>query len=454
MSLLLGTPIYSDANATYTPTFSGGSWAAGLPLTNLQDRRLSKVARASSAALADTKFDIDLKTARQVRILALVGHNISTAGKVRVRGFSALPIFDAMDLSGFTGVGTVTRSAAAFTGTDGVPMDLVGDNDAGAAAYHKATIVFTGNGQKEITVKVRKGSAPAATGALFALLDVTAAAYRLEGRITWSGSVPSVAIGSAHGALQASVNIVDDEYYLTFLTDAVTAANTHRIEVYGAGVGPANETGNIYVRDIVAYDAVTDQLVYDAGLKDAWPAVFPAGSIPTYHPSYATSKFTAEDAVGFPLPFVNVPSAPYSARYWRWEVQDTANAAGYVQIGRLVMAYGEACTVAPKPGLKIGWDTNSTRTDTDAYSAVYASKGIRRTVTFAFDNVDEGEAFVRSFDIQRRLGITGQLFFVYDHADVELMPRRSFLAVQRDLSPMESPVFSRFGVPFSLVEEL
>jgi hypothetical protein len=452
MSLLLGTPIYSDANTTYTPTFSGGSWAAGLPLTNLQDRRLSKVARSSSAALADTKFDIDLKTARQVRILALVGHNISTAGKVRVRGFSAVPCFDLYDFStGWTDVNTPTRVAAGFTCADGCTLDLIGDDNGAAGEQKYAPVVFTGNGTKALRLRVARSSAY--SNHTVELSDTTAPALRLALRIDYSAVTPAFSIVGGVGTIVSTAARGDGSYDVLVTAPGVIAANSHRLYVTPAATAAA-DTAALYIGCFVAWDASSDQLVYDSGLLDAWPYTFPTGSVPSYHPSYSTRKFTAEDAVGVALPFVNVPSAPYSARYWRWEVQDTANAAGYVQIGRLIMAYGESPTVAPHPGLKWGWETNSTRADTDAFSAVYASKGIRRVVTFAMDNLSDAEAFVRPFEIQRRLGITGQLFFVYDDADVELMPRRSFLAVQRDLSPMESPVFSRFGVPFSLVEEL
>jgi hypothetical protein len=71
-------------NRTDAGTLSGGSWLASLPLANLQNRQVQKVARSSSAALAHTKFDIDLGSQQSIGVLALVVHNISTSGKVRI----------------------------------------------------------------------------------------------------------------------------------------------------------------------------------------------------------------------------------------------------------------------------------------------------------------------------------------------------------------------------------
>lgn len=64
---------------------SGGSWLAGLPLTNLQDRALSRVCRSTDATTASTVIDIDLGQARSLRALALQNHNLSQSGSWRVK---------------------------------------------------------------------------------------------------------------------------------------------------------------------------------------------------------------------------------------------------------------------------------------------------------------------------------------------------------------------------------
>lgn len=75
-------------NRTDLGSLSGGSWLAALPLSNLQNRLVQRVARSSNAALASTKFDIDLGAAYTIDVLSLVVHNISVSGKVRVTAAS------------------------------------------------------------------------------------------------------------------------------------------------------------------------------------------------------------------------------------------------------------------------------------------------------------------------------------------------------------------------------
>jgi hypothetical protein len=65
-------------------TLAGGSWMTTLPLANLQNRLIAKVARSNGTTKAATQFDIDLGRARKIGVLALVGHNLTDqAGAVR-----------------------------------------------------------------------------------------------------------------------------------------------------------------------------------------------------------------------------------------------------------------------------------------------------------------------------------------------------------------------------------
>jgi hypothetical protein len=85
-NLLLAAPNWADVSVLHTPALSGGSWSAALPLANLQDRRVARVARASDALAASTQFNLDMGTARATRVVALVGHNFTSAATVEVDG--------------------------------------------------------------------------------------------------------------------------------------------------------------------------------------------------------------------------------------------------------------------------------------------------------------------------------------------------------------------------------
>lgn len=195
--------------------------------------------------------------------------------------------------------------------------------------------------------------------------------------------------------------------------------------------------------------------VYDTGQIDVFPVIYPTGTLPVGHASYATRKLSAEDlAEGYNIGFVHIASAPQVARYWRIEINDTTNAAGYIDLARLVLAATWQPSINMEYGAKLGWETSSTRTESDGGAAVFNERPRRRIFSFQIGHLPQDEAFVSAFEIQRRLGTTGQVLFVFDPADVAHMHRRSFLAVLKELSALDFPYHNLQSVPFALVEEL
>lgn len=76
--------ILSYPNRADGATFSGGSWEAALPVSNLANRELWKVARSTDALVTSTKFNGDLQESRLLRAIALVNHNLSASATWRV----------------------------------------------------------------------------------------------------------------------------------------------------------------------------------------------------------------------------------------------------------------------------------------------------------------------------------------------------------------------------------
>lgn len=83
----MGRLMLSYINRADAATLSGGSWTTDLPLANLKQQRLSKLARSSSAATSSTKFDIDLgATPVTVRLVGLMRHNLTQDATYRITG--------------------------------------------------------------------------------------------------------------------------------------------------------------------------------------------------------------------------------------------------------------------------------------------------------------------------------------------------------------------------------
>jgi len=67
---------------------TGGSWLAALPLTNLQDDDIQRVARSNGATSAATKFIVDLGLPQTVDGIVLGPTNVTPGSTWRVRAYS------------------------------------------------------------------------------------------------------------------------------------------------------------------------------------------------------------------------------------------------------------------------------------------------------------------------------------------------------------------------------
>ncbi len=83
-------------NRADTASFSGGAWSVASPLAHLASRYRNFVARSQDTALTSTWFDVDLGRPRYIRHVAVIGHNLTSAGMFRVR--LALADLDAPDV--------------------------------------------------------------------------------------------------------------------------------------------------------------------------------------------------------------------------------------------------------------------------------------------------------------------------------------------------------------------
>lgn len=81
----MANAILAYGNKIDDATLSGGSWLAALPLDNLKDRRIGKVARSTSPSPGSTQFDADYGGTRLLRLVAIVNHNLSLDAEYRIR---------------------------------------------------------------------------------------------------------------------------------------------------------------------------------------------------------------------------------------------------------------------------------------------------------------------------------------------------------------------------------
>lgn len=275
-------------NRTDEGTLSGGSWLASLPLANLQNRLVQRVARSSNTANASTKFDMDFGVVKTIGVIALVVHNLSVLAKVRIQA--------------------------------------------------------------------------------------------------------------------------DD-----------------------------------------AADFATP--TYNSG----WISVWPSGQIPQDLLAWEEDNFwlgtlSANARAGYQSPFIHVPSASQTYRYWRVEVDDTTNTDGYVQIGRLFMAAAWTPTINYAYGAALGYK-DPTLVERSLSGAEYFDvQSKAREFSFTLEGLTNTEAYDIVLQLQRVAGISGEILQIPDQADTTRIPARAYVGRLVDLQPIGNPKPDRFNVKLTVRE--
>ena len=192
---------------------------------------------------------------------------------------------------------------------------------------------------------------------------------------------------------------------------------------------------------------------YDSGAVALNAVIYPPGILITGDPGESDDKLPqSEYDLGYPFDYFDIFNS--NGQYLRIDFDDTSNADGYVEFGRLWIAWGWQPTINMETGAEIGWETSSTRTETDGGVTFHNERPRRRFVNLSLSNADEDEALVRSFELNRRQGTHDPFLFVYDPDDTFHLHRRTFIATLRDLNPLSIPYANYADSYFSIVEEL
>lgn len=275
-------------NRTDAGTLSSGSWLSTLPLVNLQNRLVQKVARSTNAANASTKFDINLGGPKQVGVASLVVHNMSVSAKVRITG---------ADNAGF--------------------------------------------------------------------------------------------------------------------------------------VTP----------------------VYQSAWIDVWPTgMIPQSLLEWEEDNFWLGTLSANARAGYQSPFIHLLPTAQTLQYWRVEVDDTANADGYVQIGRLFVSPTWTPTINYSLGAELVY-RDPTPIDTSLSGAEFFDvRGKPREFSFSLEGLTDTEAYDNVLQLQRLVGISGEILQIPDSADTTRLPARAYVGRLVDLQPIGQIQNGRFKVQITVRE--
>lgn len=157
---------------------------------------------------------------------------------------------------------------------------------------------------------------------------------------------------------------------------------------------------------------------------------------------------TSYDGSQFEI-IVWLPSAQ-SARYDTIELSDTANPAGYVEIGRLFL--GSAFTTSNViMGLTDGFMDLSSKDRADSGALWITARTRLRTVSMTLDalSLTEGSTL---HEMQRTLGTIDEVLYIPRTDDIAYSQRYGYIATMEELSAIEYPYYRTRKLPVRLTE--
>jgi hypothetical protein len=409
---------------------SGGSWNAALPLVNLQNRQVQKVGRTTNAALASTQFNLDLQSPKQIGAVALVVHNISVSGKVRISASDAL---------------------AAWSNLLSFPSEF--EN----AAWTKATCTVTPNA----------ATAPdgTTTAELLTATSVNSGVYQsvlIAGSTAFQSSVwlraatPTtlniVTIQSTTTLIETTCNVTTE--WQKFTVSGTTDAGTTSIGFYVGGNGSFQSAEAVFAWNA---NLVTGSgILFEGGWNDVWPAgVIPQDLLEWEDDNFWLGTLSQQARAGYQSPYILRLPSVQTMRYWRVEISDAGNSDGYIQIGRLFMARGWTPSVNYAYGGSLGYQ-DPTPVETSLSGAEYFDiRSKFRVMNFDLEYISDTEAYSYALDLQRLAGISGEVLVMPDGGeDLGQQPLRSFVGRLRQIGAVTQPKPTAYSVKFEVKELL
>lgn len=229
-------------------------------------------------------------------------------------------------------------------------------------------------------------------------------------------------------------NLALQSLALRWISPGVTAADTRF--TCGFAAGGANPTVAL-----IALCSHNLSLAATVRIRASTVANFAS----TTYDSTALNAFatgvTAASRKGLRWNYVHKLSTPTAATYWRIDIADASNPAGYVSVGRLFAGVAVwQPSVNMLMGAGLGWESNSDVQKALSGAEWFVNAEAHRVAKFTIPPTARAEMLTSAFDLNRAAaGANREVVFVYDPADTEHSVRRSMFGRLRQLSMLEEP---------------
>lgn len=213
-------------------------------------------------------------------------------------------------------------------------------------------------------------------------------------------------------------------------------------------------SGRLRVRASNASDFSTT--VYDA-TGDVWTTVAGADwdieALEWEQDIYWAGTFTQDEIEGQTAVASRILAEPVQARYWRFDIDDAGNDAGYIDIGRVFI--GDAFlqpAINMKFGASLGYEADTVVEKSLGGVDFFDPREPLRVMRFSLGFLSDAEGFGKALELTRRAGVHKEVFVVANALDATYGPQRNFLGRLRQLSALEQVMHNYNSMSFEIKE--
>jgi hypothetical protein len=220
-----------------------------------------------------------------------------------------------------------------------------------------------------------------------------------------------------------------------------------------------NLTLSANVRLVLWTDPTQTVAAYDSGWQPAYPRFYDTVLLRWSDSNFLYGQMSLDDYGVLPAIFLQMIStpgtgavSPQACQYASIYIQDPSNTAGYIQIGRLYMAEDWTPAHNFSFGASIGWQDPTVVDVALDGTEYYELRSKYREAIFTLNYMSISEGVNEALRICNNRGVSGDILFVWDPSNAELLQQRSFIGRLEELSPLQQTMRGITSMAFKIKE--
>jgi hypothetical protein len=190
---------------------------------------------------------------------------------------------------------------------------------------------------------------------------------------------------------------------------AATSTNTRRVGLIALARHNFSLLATIRIR--LYLEAAMTTLLYDSGVEEVWPEVYPYDTLEWEDDNYWTGKYTDAELAGTTWLWLWWVGYDYNAAGIRIDISDPTNPAGYVQAGYLEIAAQYQVAYNFSYGAQYGFRYRTVTTEALGGAKYFDDRAKPRVFKGSFRSPHD-EALAKQFEMRRQRDICDPVIWV------------------------------------------